>query len=249
MGSERFKSTTIGRGRVVNNRLKRKGCIFAAGLVSVTALNADVIYNNTTNDLTTRFDPGTKEVGDEIILAGSARFLTNFSFEFWGTNTANPSAFSSTVTATVRFYLNDGPLFNGYATPGTLAYSSGPFAIAPTARSTLIYKAGSDFPLGGLFLGSGPGGTLLTNMTWSVQFAGMGPTDSAGVDIYSPPVVGGEHTDYWEYSGFAWTLKTNGVPMDFAAVLQSTVPEPSPVVMCILGGLGILLWRFRLLRK
>jgi hypothetical protein len=209
---------------------------------SIATLNADIIYNNSTNDLSTRFNPGTLEVGDEIILAGSARFLTNFSFEFWGTNTANPSAFSSTVTATVRFYLNDGPLFNGYATPGTLVYSSGSFAINPTARSTLIYTAGSDFPSGGLFLGSGPGGTLLTNMTWSVQFAGMGPTDTAGVDLYSPPVVGGEHTDYWEYNGSAWSLKTNSLPMDFAAVMQASAPEPSPMVLSLLGGLGMLIW-------
>jgi len=234
----------------MTSRLRRMACCFAAFVFgSIAALNADTIYNNSTNDLMTRFDPGTKEVGDEIILAGSARFLTNFSFEFWGTNTANPSAFSSTVTATVRFYLNDGPLFNGYATPGTLVYSSGPFAITPTVRSTLIYKAGSDFPLGGLFLGSGPGGTLLTNLTWSVQFAGMGATDSAGVDIYSPPVVGGEHTDYWEYNGVAWSLKTNSVPMDFAAVMQASAPEPSPVVLSILGGFAMLLWWGRSSRK
>jgi len=234
----------------MNNRLRGMACSLAALVFgSLATLDADIIYNNSTNDLSTRFNPGTLEVGDEIILAGSARFLTNFSFEFWGTNTANPSAFSSTVTATVRFYLNDGPLFNGYATPGTLVYSSGPFAINPTARSTLIYTAGSDFPSGGLFLGSGPGGTLLTNMTWSVQFAGMGPTDSAGVDIYSPPVVGGEHTDYWEYNGVSWSLKTNSLPMDFAAVMQASAPEPSPMVLAILGGVGLLLWRQWLVRK
>jgi hypothetical protein len=234
----------------MNKLLRRMACWPAVIIFgSLTALNADTIYNNSTNDLLTRFNPGTLEVGDEIILAGSARYLTNFSFEFWGTNTANPGAFSGTVTATVRFYLNDGPLFNGYATPGTLVYSSGSFSIIPTARSTLTFKAGSDFPLGGLFLGSGPGGTLLTNLTWSVQFAGMGLTDSAGVDIYSPPVVGGEHTDYWEYNGIAWSLKTNSVPMDFAAVLQASAPEPAPFVLSILGGMGLLLWRSRRSRK
>jgi hypothetical protein len=215
---------------------------------SVGALNAATIYNNATNDLLVRFDPGTREVGDEIILSGVERYLTNFSFEFWGTNTANPSAFSSPVTATVRFYLNDGPLFNGYATPGTMLYNSGPFSISPTARNTLIFKAGLDFPVNGLFLGPGPGGGLLTNLTWSVQFAGMGATDSAGVDIYSPPVVGGEHTDYWEYTAGAWSLKTNGVPMDFAAVLQAS-PEPSPMVLSLLGGLSMLFWWRRLARR
>src|SRR5438445_11555785 len=101
----------------------------AVAIVAAPRLFADQIYNNSTNDLLTRFNPGTLEVGDEIILASSARYLTNFSFEFWGTNTANPSAFSGSVTATVRFYLNDGTLFNGYAAPGTLLYTSGPFSI------------------------------------------------------------------------------------------------------------------------
>jgi len=233
----------------VNKLLRRLACWLAAFFFSALAsLNADSIYNNSANDLLTRFNPGALEVGDEIILAGSARYLTNFSFEFWGTNTANPSAFSGSVTATVRFYLNDGTLFNGYAAPGTLLYTSGPFSITPTARSTAIFTAGADFPVNGLFLGPGPGGTLLTNVTWSVQFAGMGPTDSAGVDIFSPPVVGGEHTDYWENSGVAWSLKTNSVPVDFAAVLQAA-PEPSPFALSILGGLGMLLWRRRLSRK
>ena len=32
---------------------------------------ATVIFNNSTNDLVTRFDAGTNEVGDEILLAGT----------------------------------------------------------------------------------------------------------------------------------------------------------------------------------
>ncbi len=233
----------------MNYQLRRMVCgITALWFGSVAGLNAATIYNNTTNDLLTRFDPGTREVGDEIILAGTDRFLTNFAFEFWGTNTANLNAFSSPVTATVRFYLNNGALFNGYKTPGTLLYSSGPFSISPTSRSIAIFTAGTDFPIGGLFLGPGPGGTLLTNVTWSVQFAGMGATDSAGVDIFSPPTVGGEHTDYWEFSGSAWSLKTNSLPMDFAAILQAA-PEPSPLALAILGGLSLLMLRHRLLRK
>src|SRR5262249_1638993 len=86
-----------------------------------TASAATTIYDNTANDLLTRFSPGTMEVGDQIILAGpGSRNLTKFSFEFYGTNTANPTAFAGTINARVRFYLNDGPLFNGYARPGTM---------------------------------------------------------------------------------------------------------------------------------
>ena len=48
------------------------------------------IYSNSVKDLSIRFDPGTLEVGDEILLAGSERYLTNFDFEFWGTSTSGP---------------------------------------------------------------------------------------------------------------------------------------------------------------
>ena len=70
-------------------------------------------------------------------------------------------------------------------------------------------------------------------MTWSVQFQGMGATDSVGVDIYSPPVVGSgvDSGDYWQNTDGSWTLMTNnsGVPMDFGAVMEaSAVPTVNP---------------------
>src|SRR5260221_4465103 len=121
------------------------------------------IYDNTVNALSPRalFNPGTIEVGDEIILAGTERYLQSFSFQFWGTNTAsaNPGSYSGSVQARVKFYQNDGLTFNGYQMPNTVLYDSGLFAV-PLAftGSTFNFTAGSDFPAGGLFL-AGPGGT------------------------------------------------------------------------------------------
>src|SRR5262245_50369605 len=101
-----------------------------------------LIYNNSTNDLVTRFNPGTLEVGDEIGLAGTERFLQEFRFEYWGTNTANPLAFSGAIQAQVKIYLNDGAPFNGYLSPFTVLYDSGLFSVpAPTDRSTFIFSA------------------------------------------------------------------------------------------------------------
>lgn len=81
---------------------------------SGVALSAQtVIYNNTTNDLMARFNPGTTQVGNEILLApGTPRFLTDFSFELWGTNTASPGneSFAGPVRAELRFYVNNGAL-------------------------------------------------------------------------------------------------------------------------------------------
>ena len=109
-------------------------------------LRAAIIFNNSTNDLVTRFDPSTSEVGDEIILGGPERYLTSFSFEFWGTNSTGSPSFAGSVQARVRFYQNNGLLFNGYPTPGTNFYDSSWFSVAETPRSTENFFVGSDFP-------------------------------------------------------------------------------------------------------
>ena len=220
-------------------------------------LRASVIFDNTVNDLTVRFNPGTLEVGDQINLAGTDRWLTGFSFEYWGTNTASPTTFAGAVQAQVRLYKNDGPLvppvFNGYPSPGAVPlYDSGLFSLAMPAliyngRATEVFTAGADFPGGlNIFI---PADTI----TWTVQFSGMALTDSVGVDIYSPATIGTDYPDYWQNNGTtlspSWVLLTNTVPMDFAARFTATVPEPSMVTLSILGGLGILTLARRLRRK
>jgi len=214
------------------------------GMLLAGSLQAAVIYANSTNDLVTRFNPGTTEVGDQIMLAGTERMLTSFSFEFWGTNTASPTSFAGTIQARVRFYENNGAPFNGYLAPGTNFFDSGWFSVlSPTERSTFIFTAGSDFPSWGLFIPA-------DEMTWSVEFSGMGGTDSVGVDLYSPPTVGQNYDDYWSYSGSSWTLQTNSVAtMSFGAYMEAVVPEPSTVTLSIMGGLGMLLLTRRLRRE
>jgi hypothetical protein len=210
---------------------------------------ATTIFDNSVNDLVTRFNPGTLEVGDEIMLGSTERYLTGFSFEFWGTNTSHPTTFSGPVEARVQFYENTGDPFNGYPTPSlTSFWDSGWFSLGgPTARSTAVFAQGVDFPDGGLYL---PMPTGISNMTWSVQFQGMGTDDSVGVDIYSPPVVGSDYPDYWQNNGGTWSLLTNGVPMDFAARMDAnpTIPEPSAWALSLIGGLSLLIMVRRLRR-
>jgi hypothetical protein len=210
---------------------------------SVLPVRATTIYDNSINDLVHRFNPSTVEVGDEILLASTERYLTNFSFEFWGENAVHSNSFSGTITARVRFYENNGTPFNGYATPGTTPfYDSGWFSVpSPTDRNTFVFTAGSDFPSWGLFLPT-------SDMTWSVQFQGMGAGDSVGLDIYSPPVVGQSYPDYWENNG-GWVLLTNGVPMDFASKMEAMVPEPSAMALSCIGGLVMLVLSRRLRQK
>ena len=210
------------------------------------------IFDNTTHDLSTRFNPGTLQVGDQIIMDTAtpwARYITDFSFEYYGVgfNVNNPSQFSGNVQADVQFYLNNGSTFNGYAMPGTSFWNSGWFStgLAPTSRSTLDFSVtGGDFPSGGLFLPA-------SEFTWTVQFRGMTAGDVVGLDIYSPPSVGQDYKDYWQNNG-GWQLMTNGAvsSMDFAARIQAqAVPEPSTITFSILGGLTILTLARRLRRK
>jgi len=217
-----------GEKKTLKTLLKQNCCLVVGVLWMGLAvpLPAAVIFNNSTNDLVTRLAPGTNEVGDEILLAGTERYLTNFSFEFWGTNTANPAAFAGDVEARVRFYQNNGAPFNGYPTPGTNFYDSGWFSVAPTPRSTEIFTYGIDFPWAGLFM------PVTSNMTWSVQFQGMEDTDSVGVDLYWPAVEGLQHPDYWLNTNGTWMLMTNNVGTvhtDFAAVMEaSQTPTVNP---------------------
>jgi hypothetical protein len=226
---------------------KSAGCVVLFWLVSASQqLFGGVIYANTNNDLNLRFNPGTYQVGNEINVLGGFPHLTGFSFEYWGTNTASPTSFAGSIQAEVRFYLNDGTQFNGYATPGTMFYDSGLFAVStPTSRSTFVFDE-SDFYGGSIFI---PGGA--TSFTWTVQFSGMGATDSVGLDIYGPPGVGSDFSDYWENQGSGWALKTNSLSstMSFGSLVTADVPEPSSLALSILGGLGFFVFLGRLRRK
>ena len=237
----------------------KKSVLLAVGAVLMSLslpLRGEVIYNNSVTDLNYRFNPGTTEIGDEILLGGTARYLTNFSFEYWGLNSNTPSSFAGNVEARVKFYVMDGAPHNGFTTPGTSFYNSDWFSVpGPTDRSTFDFTAGPDFPSGGLFIPS-------NDITWSVQFRGMGATDSLGVDIYCPAVVGTNYNDYWvnDPTGDGWALTENysapGAPypggpgqMNFGALMEGQIPEPSAMVLSLVGGLGMWGLTRRLRRK
>jgi hypothetical protein len=201
-----------------------------------------VLFSNTNNDLNARFDPGSTQVGNEVLLANNSKgLLTDFSFEFWGTNTLSPgnTAFAGPVAVEVRMFLNDGPLSSGVPSPGTRFFDSGPILLssigaAPTARGTILFSSlMGDFPLQGLTLPS-------SDITWTVQFTGLGATDSVGVDLYYPPTVGHTYGDYWSYNGLSWVLQTNSVVPLSSFGAYFAVPEPSSMSLALLGGLGVL---------
>ncbi len=161
-----------------------------------------LVYDNSVNDLLVRFNPGTLEVGDEVILDGQAREITKFELEYWGEN-RNQANFVGTVEARVRFYANDGSdSASGYPTPQTVLYDSGWFGVSATTRATLIFE---DFQVDAAvpLVASVP-----DSLTWTIQFRGMEASDAVGIDLFSPPVMGWNYPDFWERSGSGcnWTV-------------------------------------------
>ncbi len=227
--------------------------LIPATLVCSTALfclsaKAVTIYDNSSNDLLTRFHSGSLQVGDEITLAGTERMLTGFSFEYFGLNQAGGATFAGSVQARVRFYLNDGAPFNTYATPSTTFFDSGLFNVSPTTRATVNFST-TDLYSGNTINLSGPI-PVVANFTWSVQFQLSNATDDVGLDLFSPPTVGGHTPDYWENNGSGWVLKqnANGVPpVNFAARFDATnVPEATTTVQLVGGAVALLVgWRMR----
>jgi hypothetical protein len=200
---------------------------------AIPAHTQEIVYDNTTNDQNQNLDLAGNEVGDQIILEGTARELIEFTFEYWGSTTGD-TCFEVDVEGRVRFYLNDGAPVDevpGSARPNTVFYDSGSFLVDPTPRATLIFTnflIGATVPLTT---------ELPDSFTWSIEFSGLGVEESAGVTIYTPPTIGNNFTDYWVNDGSSWSLQTNSFPVDFAARFIA-VPEPSSFVL--LGvGLGL----------
>jgi len=52
---------------------------FGTPVAADKGLGSALVYNNAVNDLSARFDTGTNEVGNEILLAGEERYLQGFS--------------------------------------------------------------------------------------------------------------------------------------------------------------------------
>lgn len=144
----------------------------------------------------------------------------------------------------VRIYANDGAVFNGYATPGTMLFDSGNFALAnPWSLPSATNSATVVFQLSDLLSGAIPLNqnlSLPTNFTFSVTVSGLSGSDAVGLPIFGEPAqVGWNAGDYWYDVSGNWQLLTNSAgPVAFGSQFQGqTTPTPEPSVLC-LGALG-----------
>ena len=177
---------------------------------SVQVALPTVVYDNTAAAITNGsgnqlYYPSTSEYGDEITLDtnSTARVLSRFDFYYYY---SGPSV-QSNVTATIRFYDNDGP---GDA-PGTLFFTSDPIPLRPGyVLETLQFDTASNLVAPGTF-------------TWTVQFSNLG-ANQAGLLVYGLPTVGSSFDDFWVNTSGAWTTyRIGGEPSDFAGRFGATV--------------------------
>jgi hypothetical protein len=159
---------------------------------------AEVVYENSSN-FEGLFNNSQLESGDQVRLAGSARFLTGFALEYF-------ASFAPTgdETARVRFYYNDGAGQEGLAEPGTLFYDSGAFSIVSGYRTV----RGDQLDI---FLEADV-------FTFTVEFAGLAASETAGLLYYNPPRVGSSEPSFWQKDGTEWQAVTvSGTSNNFAA--------------------------------
>jgi len=200
--------------------------------------HADIVFSNL-NQPSGLFNSGastnggTAQIGDEVILAGGqSGIVTNFSFEFYGSNFVG-----SAQSARVLFYANDGSASPaGPLNPQSILWDSGTFTIPDTFNPTYGTNCLVSFDLGA-------GVSVPGDFTWSVVFSGIGTSESAGL-VFSTgaPTVGSGYNDYWVNTGTvispSWSLQVNpSYSVDFLAQI-STVPEPSTGLM-LFSGLGV----------
>jgi PEP-CTERM motif len=204
----------------------------------------DVIYDSYGNANGYAFTLANgQEIGNQLTIPTGVWTLTNFTIEYYSPQTF----FTSQVGIDVRFYANDGPATNGFATPGaTPFYDSGWFyntalgGMPANGYQVVTYDI-TDFS-GGL-----PLNMPTANLTFTITF-----TNLDGGNVVELPLANNQagisYGDYWLNNGGAWTLMTNNASGAANFVVNfSGVPEPSSLALAALG--GALVWGGRWLRR
>jgi hypothetical protein len=182
--------------------------LFLAGvllLLRSTAAQAEFIYDNSDTGGTNVYY-SVVEYGDEIILGGTSRVISQFLFEYYG-----DFAPAGDEIARVRLYKNDGPKTAvGDSTPGTVLYDSGDFSLSPGYQTKAFSGLNINVP---------------TDMTWTIQFGGLSGDngDRAGLVFRDTPSTGSSYDDFWLKQNTGWQLFSwNGSPVaNFAARIVS----------------------------
>jgi len=230
------------------------GSFLLALFAFLAPAKAEIVYDNTLG-VTTNYYLFSREYGDDINLAGSARSVNEFTFRYFG---KLPSGVTSPGEFRIRFYENSGsradPSSLTSQRPGRLIWESGLFPVqSGVVTSTL----------------SVPDVLVPDRFTWTVEFSNLAQQsgNGAGLILANPPTIGallpgrfrpviGSYSDFWVEQNpnnpDSWALQIFSSNPDIGPqgnfyVRVSAVPEPSVVALAALGvaGLGCLVRRSR----
>jgi hypothetical protein len=189
-----------------------------------------VVYETSTN-YSGQYNQSANEYGDEIILFGNKRVVTQIQIEYFASFVPSGDEF-----ARIRFYENTGPGWMGseqYRTPASPPLWETTFPVGIGFNTATITVPNVKVPL---------------RMTWTVQFFGIDlvASERAGLLIYGPPIVGSSFKDFWELRNGAWLpLKIPGIETtNFAARILAIdeVPPPPGLSFNVSGGNLIVSW-------
>ncbi len=213
--------------------------------VAFNAQAQQTIYLNESDPLgDIVFEP--TEFGDEVAFAGWDEnfILSGIGLEYYTSEVAG--------SMVIRVRQNNGPAHPGAAftyQPGTILYES---------RSILI---GHSFDLDNLdVLSPGTGSLLIegdditpailpSRITVTVEFKDLNEGQTVGIYTRNPPTIGQSANDMWvsmedEEGNVSWSFLEDAGTGNFALEITA-VPEPSSILLSILGGAAFLLLRRR----
>ena len=196
-----------------------KSVIIAAALTAAAIsgqAQTEVLYDNSTDPILGTYAPGDKtlEFGDQIVLAGSSRVITEFRLEYYSSEAAGD--------AIVRFRSNSGPNLE----PADILFETDHIPLQ--ANFNTIEIEGIGVPISG------------DTFTFTIEFDVDG-TQDVGLILRNPPSIGSSFDDVWVNTNGTGDWATRNIPLATAnlAAQVGAVPEPSTIAFTVIGALAL----------
>lgn len=197
----------------------RKLFLLAFALGGVVSAQAAIVYDNMTTMLGSYYSQASGlEVGDNVTLAGTERYVSRFEVGVY-------SSLAGSADMRIRFYTG-----TPFANPVAI-YDSGWY-------NQMAFIAGQQ-----TFGFAIPNALVPTNFTWTVQYANVVGMTSVGPRLANPPTIGSSANNFWQnnppWTNY-WFGSTGPVSNFMARINAEAVPEPATLAVLGIGALALL---------